>query len=242
MSLIGLALICQVSLIWQHSAWGDELQAAALSRASHSLVDWYWNFRYEGHTPLWHLLLKIPLIFTDDVTALKLVQTSLVLLTAALLYWCAPFSLSFKFLLSLNYFLFFEYGVIARDNSLTVFLFFLFIIFCKKPQAWGVIALLAFSGGLQSLILASLCGLMALRAQGWHWGGVAVASAGAILCLIWLWPQGGAEHLFEQIFATSWNARFWRAFPLLGSTFLPVDLNLTLGLPPEKWSSLMYGL
>ena len=225
--LIALAVTAQLALIWNHVPWADELQATALARESHTLADWYWNFRYEGHPPLWHLLLKIPLAFTDDPTALKIVQSVLVLCSAALLHLRAPFSPGVKFLLSLNYFLFFEYGVIARNYSLTVLFFFGAIAFRRQPVAWLFIALLP-QGGLQSVMLAGICGIIALREQGWKWWGVLLAGCGGVVALAWMWPTADFESYNTLRLAEPLQDRIMRTLYLQGNTFLPVDGDLQL--------------
>jgi len=226
-ALISLVLATQLALIWTHVPWADELQATALARESHTLSDWYWNFRYEGHAPLWHLLLKIPLAFTDDPTALKIVQSLAVLCSAALLHLRAPFSPGAKFLLSLNYFLFFEYGVIARDYSLTVLFFFGALAFRRQPVAWLCIALLP-QGGLQSVMLAGICGLIVLREQGWKWWGVLVAACGVVVALVWMRPAEDFESLNTLRLAPPLFNRLARAVYLTGVSFLPVDMDLQL--------------
>ncbi len=225
--LIALALGAQLALIWTHVPWGDELQATALARESHDLADWYWNFRYEGHAPLWHLLLKIPLAFTDDPTALKIVQSLAILCSAALIHLRAPFSPRVKFLLSLNYFLFFEYGVIARDYSLTIVFFFGAIAFRRQPLAWLFIALLP-QGGLQSVMFAGICGLIVLREQGWRPGGVLLAACGGAVALIWMWPAADFESLNSLRLAEPFLSRILRAAYLTGTTLLPVEYDLGL--------------
>ena len=240
--LIALALCAQLALIWTHVPWADELQATALARESHALADWYWNFRYEGHAPLWHLLLKIPLAFTSDPTALKIVQSVVVLCSAALLHLRAPFSPGVKFLLSLNYFLFFEYGVIARDYSLTVAFFFGAIAFRRQPIAWLFIALLP-QGGLQSVMLAGICGIIALREQGWNWWGVALSGFGAAVALVWMWP---AEDFLGAASVSNGGSpinHFMRTIYAIGVTFLPIDPELKItGFEESKFGGFIVRL
>ena len=226
-ALIALALAAQVALIWTHAPWADELQATALARESHALADWYWNFRYEGHAPLWHLLLKIPLTVTDDTTALRIVQSVAVLCSAGLLHLRAPFTPAVKFLLSLNYFLFFEYGVIARDYSLTLVFFFAAIAFRRQRVAWLFLALLP-QGGLQSVMLAGICGLILLREQGWRWGGVTLAGCGGVVALLWMWPAPDFEAIGTLHLASPWHERLLLATYRHGATLLPVDFDLQL--------------
>jgi hypothetical protein len=49
-------LVCG-PLALNHAMWIDEAQAFLLARDSHSLRELIYNLRYEGHPPLWHLLL-----------------------------------------------------------------------------------------------------------------------------------------------------------------------------------------
>ena len=83
--LIALALVTQLALIWNHAPWADELQAVLLARDTNTLSAWYTNFRYEGHPPLWHLLLKLLLTVFDELTALRAATSIAALTTAALI-------------------------------------------------------------------------------------------------------------------------------------------------------------
>lgn len=219
-----LALCTQMALIWTHVPWADELQASALARESHKLADWYWNFRLEGHAPLWHLLLKAPLGFTDDPTALKITQSFVVLCSAWLLQSRSPFTPFVKFLLSLNYFLYFEYGVIARSYSLTVFFFFAAIAFRRHWSAWLFIALLP-QGGLQSIMLAGICGVVALREQGWKWWGVLLSASGVVVALIWMWPAENYGSIDTLRLTMPWLSKAIRAAYMNGGSIVPIDFD-----------------
>jgi len=155
------------------------------------------------------------------------VQSVVVLCSAALLHLRAPFSPGVKFLLSLNYFLFFEYGVIARNYSLTVLFFFGAIAFRRRPVAWLFIALLP-QGGLQSVMLAGICGIIALREQGWKWWGVLLAGCGGVVALVWMWPAEDFEGDGSVSRGGSFMERLGRAVYVAGSSFMPVDRNLQM--------------
>ena len=95
LALFGLLAAIQLALIWTHEPWEDELQALLIARDSHSLADWYWNFRYEGHPPLWHLVLKLFLVFADPAAALHLALSVTALAILWLLVVVSPFPVWF---------------------------------------------------------------------------------------------------------------------------------------------------
>lgn len=51
-------LALQVALILAHRPWVDEWQALEIAVQSPSLANLFHNIRYEGHPPLWYLLLR----------------------------------------------------------------------------------------------------------------------------------------------------------------------------------------
>ena len=62
--LLHLVLLIYVVLIFivvlNHEQWADEAQAWLLARDSSLFGLLFKNMRYEGHPPLWHLILMLP--------------------------------------------------------------------------------------------------------------------------------------------------------------------------------------
>jgi hypothetical protein len=218
----GAIALIQLALIWTHQPWLDELQAVLLARDTHALADWYWNFRYEGHAPLWHLVLKLALTAFEPITALRFVQSAFALATAWLIYTRAPFTPAGRLLLGLNYFFLFEYGVIARDYSLGVLLFLAIVAFRRRPVAWLLIALLP-QAGAQGILLAGIGGVILLGAQGWSWRGAALSVLGVGLAMIWLSPAPDFQANNGLQVGMELSLRILRTLSVAGTTIFPID-------------------
>lgn len=163
-----LAFLAVVSLqqaaIWAHVAWGDEIQAVILARDSHTLAEWYWNFRYEGHPPLWHLYLKGWLVAgLDPLSALKAAASSLSLVVMGLLYFASPFTLPLKILISLSEPVLFQFGVVSRSYTLGMALLFAAAALWRVRGGWLVIPTLA-GVSAQFVFIAALLVVARLRA------------------------------------------------------------------------------
>ncbi len=187
LALFGLLAAIQLALIWNHEPWEDELQALLIARDSHSLADWYWNFRYEGHPPLWHLVLKLFLVFADPAAALHLALSVTALAILWLLVVVSPFPVWFAAMLSTGYFVSFEYGTIARGYSLGVALLFAVIAFRPHRWAWLLVALLP-QAGVQTIVLSAVCVYLMWDEERWSWPGAALWIGGVGVALIWMVP------------------------------------------------------
>lgn len=137
-----VALFQQIG-IWTHVAWGDEIQAAILARDSNTLSDWYWNFRYEGHPPLWHVYLKgWLLIGLDPIDALRARVALVSLIAMALIFFASPFPLHLKILIGLSEPILFQFGVVSRSYSLGVMLLFAAAAAWRARGGWMLLPLL----------------------------------------------------------------------------------------------------
>lgn len=106
--------------------WLDELQAWMIARDSDGLVQLFTNLRYEGHPALWHLMLyPIARIFAFP-EAMQWLHVTIAAGSIYILVRYAPFPTTIKILLSLSYFLFYEYSQLARNYAPGVFLAFAF--------------------------------------------------------------------------------------------------------------------
>jgi hypothetical protein len=212
----------QLWLIWTHVPWLDELQAALLARDTHDLTEWWNNFRYEGHAPLWHLLLKGAQIGVDPLTSLRVVQTLCAVCIFALIVAASPLSWPIRALLCSNYFLFFEYGVIARDYSLGVALMLAAVAFRSHRWSWLFIALVP-QAGTQFILIAAL-----LTAMQWRDGrrdavGLTLAVCGMLGAYALLRPSSDFQALGGLVTQTEESALVTLRYA--GSALVPVDLG-----------------
>lgn len=145
-----------------HEPWFDESQAWVLAKnASWSDILFYFP-HYEGHPPLWHIILKlVSCTGLSFVTAMNAVQVIMYSAAVILLEFKSPFKPILKITLPLGYFFLYQYSVISRPYSLlTAAVFLCAVCFRKrreKPFAYMLALLLmclchsygiAFAGGL----------------------------------------------------------------------------------------------
>jgi len=114
-----LAVICAF-----HEPWFDEAQSWQIARVA-SLRDILLTIpHYEGHPPLWHLLLALPAkLGAPFEWSIKTVNLLISAAAVWLLLFRAPFLRIVKLSLPFTYFLFYQYGVISRPYSI-IFLAF----------------------------------------------------------------------------------------------------------------------
>lgn len=145
-------------MVPHHEMWRDELQAWLLARDSHTVTELFQNLKYEGHPALWHLLL-MPLtrVFQSPIS----MQYFNLLISTASVYIlgrCSPFSWPQKILIAFGYYIFYEYGTIARNYSLGVLLAFtvcaLFPLRKERPFAVAIALVLLGNTSVLGLILA----------------------------------------------------------------------------------------
>ena len=130
-----VAFACYVALLIVisafHEPWFDEAQSWQIARVA-SLRDILFSIpHYEGHPPLWHLLLALPArLGAPYEFSLKAVNIAISSAAVWLLLFRAPFPRIAKLPLPFTYFLFYQYGVISRPYSL------LFLAFVLAAMAY----------------------------------------------------------------------------------------------------------
>ncbi len=118
-SVLCLYMLLLGFVLSRHEPWFDEAQAWLMARdLPYGDLVFRW-MRYEGHLPLWHLLLSIPAkAGVPYEWGLKSVNFLCASAATAILLLRAPFPRPAKLLLPFTYFLFYQYGVISRCYSL----------------------------------------------------------------------------------------------------------------------------
>ncbi|MEO8067939.1 MAG: hypothetical protein ABI599_09635 [Flavobacteriales bacterium] len=149
--LIGIAFVVYAALVVcmtaMHGMWLDEMQPWCVARDSSSLTELYRNTRFEGHPPLWYLLLFAITRFTSNPLAMQVVHVGLAICTSALVLWRAPFIWWWRVLIVFGYFFLYEYTVIARNYGLAL----LFLLLAADARqriglGWQWAALLVLAG------------------------------------------------------------------------------------------------
>lgn len=190
-------------VMYFHEPWFDEAQSWLIARDS-SFVDLLTlRPHYEGHPPLWTLLLSIPAkTGIPYEIGLKGVQLLCVALLGGWLIFRAPFSKLAVFLLPFTYFLCFQYGVTSRPYALLCAALFMVAHYWKqsdsKPSDTWKLAL--------SLVL--LCAISAY--------GIALAAGFA---LAWIWratKSAGIKKAFAEIVSNTNRLVSWVILALVG--------------------------
>lgn len=126
-----LLLYCGLHLAMTvfHEPWYDEAEAWQIARCA-SIKDILFTIpHYEGHPPLWHLILAIPakLNFPYELS-LSLISLLFSALAVALFLKYAPFPEWVKVFVPFTYFAFYQYSVIARPYCMMMLAFVLMAI------------------------------------------------------------------------------------------------------------------
>ena len=140
-----------------HELWFDETQAWLIARCASYKEMFTYIPHYEGHPPLWHLLLSVfakngaPVDFT-----LKAINIVFSVTAMALLIFRSPFPKIVRYLLPFSFFFFYQYGVLSRPYSMAMIAFFLMAMSYKNRNThpWRYIMSLVF------LCLTSAFGIM----------------------------------------------------------------------------------
>jgi len=113
-----------VVVVTRHEPWADEAQAWLLARDSSLFGLLFKNLHYEGHPPLWHLILMLPSRILP-YRSISVISILIAMTGVYILLRRSPFPKIVKIFLPFSYFLFFQYGVIARNYVLVPMLLFM---------------------------------------------------------------------------------------------------------------------
>lgn len=163
--IIYLLGVCTVSYF--HEPWFDEAQAWAIARSGTIKEILFEIPHYEGHPPLWHLIL-VPFAKLGAPYELSLAAVNIFFMTlaVAVLLFKSPFPKLIRCLLPFNFFLFYQYGVVSRPYCILVLAIFLAAVCYKNRNEHPVKYLLC---------LALMCAV--------HSYGIIIAGC---LCIVWL--------------------------------------------------------
>lgn len=177
-----LVIALQAVLIFSHRPWLDEWQALRIALQSPTLRDLMDNLRYEGHPPLWYLLLRgaawvVPTPYVlPAVAALLAAPTQWAILTRA------PFPRVLRLALALNAFMLFDDLTVSRSLTLGVACAVVAITRNKSRWRWVPIALLPFCDFLFGVISVVLV-VLTVRDRRWWWPGLCAWVLSGVIAL-----------------------------------------------------------
>lgn len=138
-----LLLCVAVTAVWlviaifgmsKHELWLDEAQHWLLAKDSASMGEMFCNMRYDGHAPLWNVLLFFASRVTGSFVAMQALHLLFATGTVFLILRFAPFPLWIKLILPFTYFFGFEYVIISRNYAPAIFFILLVCIHMRKES------------------------------------------------------------------------------------------------------------
>ena len=212
-----------------HDPSRHELQALLIARASSGPLGLFHNLGHEGHPGLWHLLLFAAVHCYDDPLVLNLLQALVAVASLALIWLASPFGVIEKTLLSLGYYVAFEYAITAPGYGLGVVLFFAFVALRRTAWAWLALGLMA-NVGIHFMALAAVFGALLIYERQRSRIGIALGLILVALAVTTAFPAP------DTIVATQPGGAALRSIlslARLSSALVPMDLGWPFGF---HWS------
>ena len=109
-------------LLAHHEMWADEIQAWLLARDSAGVLELLANLKYEGHPPIWYLLLMPLTRMTNNPVVMQALHWVIAVSAIYIIVRHAPLTAVQRILLPLGYYPLFEYGAVSRNYALGLLL------------------------------------------------------------------------------------------------------------------------
>lgn len=234
----------QAVLVFQHEPFVDEWQALQIAVQSPDMAVLLHNLTYEGHPPLWHLVLRGLAALAGPYLALPLAALLLGFGTQYLILFKSPFARHQRLLIALSEFILFEYNTISRSYTLGVAVVFLCMaLWGRRKLLWLAIALLPLVDFLFGVISLAFAWLLWRERKVW-WPGVAVWIVASLFAAWTVLPAPDVVPVYPPSPHDFGSVAIWMArlsvvmLPFQGDFLapqwdgrLPLALSLTLWLP-----------
>ena len=115
-----LYLIIAGYAMTHHELWGDEIHSWNIAKASKGFFDLISNTRYEGHPPVWYIVLWTISKFTHDPAFIQIAHLIIACLVVFIILFYSPFTFFIKLLIPFGYFFLFEYSILSRNYAIGV--------------------------------------------------------------------------------------------------------------------------
>ena len=118
--------------MFHHELWGDEIHSWNIAKASGSFFELISNTRYEGHPPVWYIILWTISKFTHDPFAIQVIHLVIAWLIVFVVLFYSPFPFIIRILIPFGYFFLFEYSVLSRNYAIGILIAFIICIIIHK--------------------------------------------------------------------------------------------------------------
>ena len=119
-----LYILVQGYAMAHHELWGDEIHSWNIAKGSAGFFELISNTRYEGHPPVWYIVLWSISKFTHNLAYVQLVQSIIADGVVFILLFFSPFPLITRILIPFGYYFMFEYAVLSRNYAIGLLLAF----------------------------------------------------------------------------------------------------------------------
>ncbi len=189
-----------------HEPWFGEAEAWQIARSASIKEILFHIPHYEGHPPLWHLLLAVPAkLGLPYELSLKVIAGAAALCSGWLILFRSPFPRLVRMLLPFHYFFFYQYGIVSRPYGYAVLCILLMALaFRDKDSRPGRFVL-----AMLFLCLFSAYGIVLA-------GGV---------CAVWVW-EIAREKEWRLLSKNFWGDRRIRLLMMLLATAVLLILEI----------------
>ncbi len=234
-AVVALLFALQASLILSHIHWLDEWQAMQIAADSPNISALLESLRYEGHPPLWYLLLQLWDFFLPFHWVLKGILLPIAAISQGLVLWRSPFTRGEKLLIASGALMLFEYMTVSRSLSLGVMMLVIMMASWRhKRLPWFAIALLPMCDFLFG-ILSVIAVLARWRERRIWWPGIILWLAMALAAAWSVRPAADMAPALQMYL----GERLYSAVQYIGTALIPFQAE---GLHPQWRTSLPFGL
>ncbi|MGC4036818.1 MAG: hypothetical protein QM764_12735 [Chitinophagaceae bacterium] len=218
-----LYVIISGFVMLHHEMWGDEIHSWNIAKGSNSLTDLLHNIRYEGHPPLWYVIIWTISKFTHNLLAVQTIHWMIATASIMMILFMSPLPLSSKLLIPFGYYFLFEYAILSRNYAAGILLALvicsiLYKNFRYKEAIYYVLIFLLSNTHLIGILLAAsfhVCFLVYKKEQGLNKANLAYhALFGAIIVLpaaCFIFPPSDSS-MNVQFWLNRWGIRNFRNF------------------------------
>jgi len=160
-------VVCFMNIL-HHEMWRDEMEVWTATYGS-SLQDIIKSTKESGHPAIWYLIVKAVQQITPSPFGMAFANMLFIALAVFVLLKYSPFNRLQKSLLCFGYFILYEYGTIARNYGISVFLIFVICALYEHRERYTIhiaviLALICSAHSMNLIIMSSFVFLFAAEA------------------------------------------------------------------------------
>ena len=103
-AVFGLYILVAGYTMFHHELWGDEFQSWNIAKSSDTFFDLIHNRRYEGHPPVWYIILWSISKFTHNLVYIQIVHLVIACMVIFVMLFYSPLPAGTKILLPFGYY------------------------------------------------------------------------------------------------------------------------------------------